>query len=282
MIGSLNQYRHYYRLLPAFAGFLFLYNNVIYKMVLDWVSNDNFSHGFLIPIISGYLIWRRKDRLTQASISPSDTGLILLIFSLIFYFIANIGVEQFTMRFSMIMVILSLTVFLAGWECSRILFLPIVYLVFMIPFPSIIWNKIAFPLKLFATQMAVSVIQFFDIPVFGEGNIIHLANTTLEVVDACSGLRSLTSLLALSSALALLTEHSGTKKFFIFLSAIPIAIFLNIIRLTITAILARHYGPDIAQGFLHEASGILIFILSFFFLFAVNLLMSSIGRSVEK
>jgi exosortase len=282
MIASINGYRHYYRLLPAFAGFLLLYNNVIYKMVLDWVSNDNFSHGFLIPLISGYLICKRKDRLTQADIAPSNTGLILLIFSLIFYFITSIGVEQFTMRFSMIMVILSLIVFLAGWKCSRILFLPIVYLVFMIPFPTIIWNKIAFPLKLFATHMAVIVIQFFDIPVFGEGNIIHLANTTLEVVDACSGLRSLTSLLALSSALALLTEHSGTKKFFIFLSAIPIAIFLNIIRLTITAILARHYGPDIAQGFLHEASGILIFILSFLFLFAVNLLMSSIGRSVEK
>lgn len=282
MIGSINENRQFFRLIPAIAGFLILYNNVIYKMVLDWLSNDNFSHGFLIPIISGYLIWRRKELLKQAVIFPSDTGLVLLLFSLIFYFVANIGVEQFTMRFSMILVILSLIVFLAGWRYSQILFLPIVYLVFMIPFPSIIWNKIAFPLKLFATNMSVSVIQSFDIPVFGEGNIIHLANTTLEVVDACSGLRSLTSLLALSSALALLTEHSGIKKFIIFLSAIPIAIFLNIIRLTATAILARYYGPDIAQGFLHEASGILIFFLSFLFLFAVNVLMSNIGRSETK
>jgi exosortase len=282
MTGVKNEHRQCFRLMPVFAAFLLLYNNVIYKMILDWVSNDNFSHGFLIPFISGYLIWRRKDRLTQAAVSPSDTGLMLLIFSLIFYFIATIGVEQFTMRFSMIMVILSLTVFLAGWKYSQILFLPIVYLVFMIPFPSIIWNKIAFPLKLFATQMSVYVIQFFDIPVFGEGNIIHLANTSLEVVDACSGLRSLTSLLALSSALALLTEHSGTKKFLIFLSAVPIAIFLNIIRLTITAILSRYYGPDIAQGFLHEASGILIFIFSFLFLYAVNLLMSNLGGAVKK
>jgi len=276
------EYKRFYPLILIILSFLSLYYNVIYKMTIDWMSNDNYSHGFLIPIIAGYLIWQRKDRLTQTHLTPSNTGFVLLIFSLVFFLIANIGAELFTMRFSMLMVIFSLVVFFAGWEFSKILFLPISYLLFMIPFPAIIWNKIAFPLKLFATKMAISVIKLLNIPVYGEGNIIHLANTTLEVVDACSGLRSLTSLLALSAALALITEHSGLKKNIIFLSAIPIAIFLNIVRLSATAILARYYGPDIAQGFLHEASGILIFIMAFLLLFAINSFMNSIDKISSK
>ena len=136
------------------------------------------------------------------------------------------------MRFSMLIFIWSLIVFLLGFEFARATLIPVAYLFFMIPLPAIIWNKIAFPLKLFATRMAVVTINWLHIPGYREGNIINLSNTTLQVVDACSGMRSLASLLALSAAFAFITSHSKTKKWVLFLSAVPIAI------------MSKHCPPD--------------------------------------
>jgi exosortase len=262
-------------------SFLALYHHVIYKMVLDWSIDANYSHGFLIPFISGYLIWQNRKRLAQVEMAPASSGLILLIVSLLFFVATYLGAELFTMRLSMLLVMLSAIILLAGWPLAKALFLPIIYLLFMIPLPAIIWNKIAFPLKLFATKMAVSVIQALNIPVYGEGNIIHLANTTLEVVDACSGLRSLTSLLALSAAFALITKHSKGEKLVLFLSAIPIAIIVNIFRLSATAVMARYYGARVAQGFLHELSGIIIFSLALILTYSVHLILNKIDAMAK-
>lgn len=264
-------FRRYFPLIIVTFCFLMMYFHVIYKMVLDWSVDDNYSHGFLIPFITGYLIFQKRKKLSEISLNPSNFGIALIIVSLLFFIIASIGAELFTMRFSMLLVILSIIVFLSGWKFAGNLFLPISYLIFMIPLPAIIWNKIAFPLKLFATKMATGVIEFIDIPVYREGNIIHLANTTLEVVDACSGLRSLTSLLALSAAFALISDHSRINKFIIFISAVPIAILVNIVRLSSTAALARRFGAQVAKGFLHEASGIAVFVLAFILVYAVHL-----------
>lgn len=249
-------------------------------MVNDWSTNDNYSHGFLVPFISFYLIWKDRSDLINMKSSPSNTGMFFFIGSLLFFIVTNIGAELFTMRLSMIFVVLSGVLFLFGKEIAWKISLAVLYLIFMIPFPAIIWNKIAFPLKLYATSMAVSVIGFIGIPVYQEGNIIHLANSTLEVVDACSGLRSLVSLLALSAAFALISEYSKIKKTVLFLSAIPIAIFLNILRLTVTAILSKFYGPEIVQGFLHDFSGILVFIIAIFILFTINVWLSKSNKTV--
>ncbi|MBU1163240.1 MAG: exosortase/archaeosortase family protein, partial [Proteobacteria bacterium] len=153
MNNKISYYRQYIPLIMVLLCFVALYNQVIYNMALDWTMDDNYSHGFLIPLISGYLIWCKKDTLSKISITPSNLGLILLTGSLAFFIITNLGAELFTMRFSMIMVILSSLVFLAGWKFTGALFLPVVYLIFMIPLPAIIWNKMAFPLKLFATKI---------------------------------------------------------------------------------------------------------------------------------
>jgi exosortase len=259
-------------------SFIALYYHVIYKMVHDWSIDDNYSHGFLIPVISGYLIWQNRKKLMELPVKPANSGLLLLLLSLLFFIAAYVGAELFTMRFSMILVILSAIVFLAGWSMAKALLLPVGYLLFMIPLPAIIWNKIAFPLKLFATKMAVLVIKAINIPVYSEGNIIYLANTTLEVVDACSGLRSLTSLLALGAAFALISDHSRVKKIILFLSAVPIAILVNIFRLSSTATLARYFGAKVADGFLHEISGIIVFFLALILMYLVHQLMYRVGK----
>jgi len=261
--------------------YFILYYDTILGLIEDWNANDNYSHGFLVPFITVYFIWNMKDQLSNISIKPENNGLFFLIGSLIFFIITNIGAEFFTMRFTMILVLLSGIYYLLGIDFMRQLFLPVSYLIFMIPFPAIIWNKIAFPLKIFATSIAVSVIKFINIPVYSEGNIIHLANTTLEVVDACSGLRSLVSLLALSAAFALITKNTRIRNVILFLSAIPIAIILNIFRLTMTAVLAIKFGPDTAKGFLHDASGFVVFIMAFLLLMMVNNALSQSERKQE-
>lgn len=259
--------------------FAALYHDVIAKMVQDWLIDDNYSHGFLIPPIAAYLIWQKRDGLSKALASPSNMGLLFLTGGLLLFLVGKLGAELFTMRFSMLIVIWSLVVFMAGWQMGRQTFIPIAYLGFMIPLPAIIWNQIAFPLKLFATALAANAIGLIGIPIFREGNVLHLATTTLEVVDACSGLRSLTSLLALSGAFALITQHSFIKKWILFLSAVPIAILVNIIRLIGTAALAHKYGEKVAQGFLHEFSGLVIFVLAILFLYLVHLLLQKPRRT---
>ncbi|MFH0725205.1 MAG: exosortase A [Pseudomonadota bacterium] len=270
--------KRYLPIIMLGLSFIALYYHVIYKMVHDWSIDDNYSHGFLIPVISGYLIWQNQKKLSEIPVKPSNSGMVLLLFSIMFFIAAYIGAELFTMRFSMILVILSAIIFLAGWSMAKALFYPIGYLIFMIPLPAIIWNKIAFPLKLFATKMAVMVIKAINIPVYSEGNIIYLANTTLEVVDACSGLRSLTSLLALGAAFALISDHSRLKKIILFLSAVPIAILVNIFRLSSTAVLAKFYGAKVAEGFLHEMSGILVFFIALILMYLIHQLMYRVGE----
>jgi exosortase len=195
---------------------------------------------------------------------------------MVLFCLGTIGAELFTMRFSIIVTIFGLAVFLFGKEIGRQTFVPIFYLIFMIPIPVIVWNQIAFPLQLFAAENSAKGISAVGIPVLRHGNILELPNTTLEVVDACSGLRSLTSLLALSGAFAYFVSLSKLHKWALFLSAIPIAVGVNILRLMVTAIMARSFGPETAGGFLHEFSGVLIFNLALLLLLGAYAFFSKI------
>jgi exosortase len=255
-------------------AFLFVYYPFIEKMVTDWNHNDNYSHGYLIPFISGYMIYFIRNDLKNEKISSTMWGLFVIVLGLCQLIVAKIGSEYFLQRTSIIVVLFGITLFFWGKNIAARVSLPLIYLIFMIPIPAIIWNRIAFPMQLFASGITEQIIAMIGIPVLRQGNVLHLAQTTLEVADACSGLRSLLSMFALSSAFAFLTDLSKIKKMSLLFSALPIAILINIIRLVATAVMVRWIGEKAAQGFLHEFSGFIVFAVGLVMLFGVQVLLS--------
>jgi exosortase A len=242
---------------------LWLYWDVMASLIRDWANDDNYSHGFLIVPVSAYLAWERRDRLVAARRRPSNAGLIIVLGSLGALVAGILGAEFFLSRVSMIGVLVGATLFTLGWDHLRILAFPYAFLILMIPIPAIVFNQIAFPLQLFASRFGVSVMELFAVPVLREGNVITLANTKLEVAEACSGIRSLISLLTLGIVYGYFSDSRAWVRLLIAASAVPIAIFANGLRVAGTGVLAHYYGPEAALGFFHTFSGWLVFLLAF-------------------
>ena len=253
-----------------------LYYDVFAKLMHDWVNLPDFSHGFFIPFISLYFVWERKNRLHEIPPTPSILGVGVLFIGLLLLMAGNLAAEMFVMRFSFLVVLSGIVIFLLGWPFFKKLLFPIGFLVFMIPIPSVLMQKITFPMQLFASNVATFSLQQIGIPVLREGNIIHLAHTTLEVAEACSGIRSLISLLALGTVFAYFTKKVLWERVIIVISCFPIAIFVNALRVSATGILANYYGIGAAQGFFHGFSGYILFLIAFIMLIAAGYLLSTI------
>ena len=256
--------------------FLLLYASLIQGLVSDWIHLPDFSHGFLIPIVSFYFVYERRKQLSALSPSTAWGGFGLIVFGIFLLLLGNLATEYFTMRFSMLVVLGGIVLFLLGKEFSKTLLFPIAFLIFMIPIPSVLMDRITFPMQLFASSVAAKSLYLIGIPALREGNIIQLANTSLEVAEACSGIRSLISLLALSVVFALFSQKTTLKRVLLVLSTFPIAIIANAARVTGTGILAHTYGDKVAQGFFHGFSGWILFVVAFVCLFLVGSLLSKI------
>jgi len=252
------------------AAFGFLYRRVIAKLVYDWMNDGNYSHGFLIVPIAAYLVWERRTRLTAEPIKPSAFGLVILGGSLATLGAGILGAELFLSRVSMIGVVAGVVLFTMGWRALRRLAFPIAFLLLMIPIPAIIFNQIAFPLQLLASKAAEFTLSGLGIPVLREGNVIVLANTSLEVAEACSGIRSLISLVTLAIVYGYFTDKRVWARLVLALAAVPVAVFANGVRVAGTGVAAHYYGPAAAEGFFHTVSGWTLFVVAFVMLFGIQ------------
>jgi len=260
------------------ACLILLYFSVLQGLVSDWLHLPDFSHGFLIPIVSFYFVYERRKELSALNRSSNWIGLVLLLFGIVLLLLGNLATEYFTMRFSILVVLGGIILFLLGKDFFKTLLFPVVFLIFMIPIPSLLMDRITFPMQIFASKVAASSLYLIGIPALREGNVILLANTSLEVAEACSGIRSLISLLALSVVFAYFSQKTTLKRVLLVLSTFPIAIIANAARVTGTGILAHHYGDKVAQGFFHGFSGWILFVVAFVCLFVVGGSLSKIRK----
>jgi exosortase len=280
--------RHLWKPLLIAAAVAFAYAGVLAGLSRLWWDDENYSHGLLIPFVIGYIIWSERGRL--ASLAPRPRvfwGAAGVVTALLMLWAGTAGAELFTQRTSLVLLLAGLAVYFSGWRLLRAVAVPLLLLALAIPIPTIVFNKVAFPLQLFASRCAVWAMRAFDIPVLREGNVIELlplgSTTTrkLEVVEACSGIRSLMTLVTLAVVYAYFTHPEGMdgeggrrsrfgvlRAVLIVLAAVPIAIITNAARVSGTGVLSHYYGTEVADGFFHSFSGWVVYIVAFLLLFA--------------
>jgi exosortase len=256
-----------------------LYLPVLLGLIRQWSADPNYSHGFFVPILTGYLIWRKRRDLACVPIHPSASGTVCVLLSVGLLFLGTLGAEFFLQRFSLWLMIVGLLLYFLGWPKLRVILFPIAFLLFMIPLPAIIYNEIVFPLQLLTSRFATGCLQMARlVPVAREGNLLVLPNSTLEVAEACSGIRSLISLLAFSFGYAYFVEPSLIIRSLLVLATIPVAVATNAFRLIITAFSVYHFGPDAAEGVPHAMCSYVIVVTAALLLIVVHVALTSTQR----
>jgi exosortase len=301
--------KYLWRVLALSSALVFTYAVVLWKLADTWWNDENYSHGLLIPLIIAYILWTQRDRLTRESIKPSTLwGGAAVVLALAVLWAGTAGAELFIQRISLVLILAGTVVYFWGFRVLQLLLVPLGLLLLAIPIPAIIFNKVAFPLQLFASRCAVWSMSLLEIPVLREGNVIELlplgARETkkLEVVEACSGIRSLMTLVTLAVVFAYFTHprpdgpsgghrrgiiewlksYGFWRSAILILSAVPIAILTNALRVSGTGVLAHYYGTEVADGFFHSFSGWVIYIAAFLLLFGVGWILDRFRPADDK
>lgn len=244
------------------AAILWLYGRVFVTLARDWNANENYSHGWLVVPIAAALAWQQRERLRRTPMTPAPSGLVLILASLALFVAGSLGAEIFTTRASLIGVLAGTIAFVFGWRHLRLVAFPVAFLLFMIPLPSIVFDRLTQSLQLVASDLGERLLRAADFAVIRDGNVLTLSSITLQVTDACSGIRSLVSLLMMTSLVGYLFEPAAWRKLAVTSSAIPLAIVLNGGRIAFTGVAASRFGPELARGFLHELSGWVVFVVA--------------------
>ncbi len=258
------------------VGLALLYYPMMAALAAQWLTNLDYSHGPLIPVVSAYLIWQRWDRIKQCHPAPSAFGYLVIVVGVALYIVGEAAAVGYLMRISLIVVLAGLVLFLSGREALTVAAFPLAYLLFMIPPPYVVSDRITLPLQFLASNLATSALDVAGIPVFREGNIITLAAGQLAVTEACSGIRSLIALGAIGTIYGYLVFPDWWRRALIVVSTVPIAIVTNAARVTVTAVLADVFGLERAMSFYHAFSGLVIFVLAALLLVLVGATLSSI------
>ena len=250
-----------------------LYWHILLGLVDDWWNDPNYSHGFLVPLFSGYLLWQKRETLQVLPREGSWWGLFVFLGGLGALILGDLMAEDFVMRSSLVIVISGLLLFHVGVPFVRVSFFPLLFLFFMVPLPTLILNAVAFPLQGLAAQNATWGLDVLGVPVLRDGNVIHLSHITLGVTEACSGIRSLISLLAVAVAWGHVTLSRRWMRWLFVASAVPITIVANAGRVILTGLVGLWFGEAYAQGVYHSFAGWAIFIFAFVCLSCLHMIL---------
>lgn len=259
-----------------------LYYRIGIKLVVDWYNIADYSHGFLVPLFSLFLVWDRRRKLAETPVRPSWSGLPLVVLGLVILIFGVYGVDLFTSRVSFVILLTGLIWTFLGSAMLRQLRFSVLILLLAIPFPAIIFNQITFPLQLLASRLASSTLPLLGVPVLQEGNVIQLPVMKLEVAEACSGIRSLMSLFTLAVFYGYFLERTTTRRVILALASIPIAVAANAVRIVGTGLCVQYWDPVKALGFFHEFSGWVMFLISLACLYLIHRLMQLIAPGKEE
>jgi exosortase D (VPLPA-CTERM-specific) len=243
-----------------------------------WLTSPESSHGLLIPPIAAFLIWQQRDRLERLNFDGSWWGPVWIIGGALLLALGQLGTVYILVQFGFLMTLCGLLLSLLGWAAFRVISVPLFLLLFMIPLPAIFTYNLSTKLQLVSSQLGVLFIRLFDVSVFLEGNVIDLGGYKLEVAEACSGLRYLLPLMTLGFLMAYFYKGALWKRIVLFLSSIPITVLMNSLRVGIIGVTVDRWGTGMAEGFLHEIQGWMIFMASAALMVAEIAILNVIGR----
>lgn len=271
-----------WRLVAWFGGLLLLcYGQILYHMAVQWATDENMGHGFFVPLVAGYIVWRRRDALVFDPRQGSAWGLALVIFAALLSLVATLGAELFTARLSFVIALCGVVVYLGGKPWIKILSFPLALLLFMIPIPAIIYAQLTLHLQILASQLGEILITAMGIPVLRAGNTLQLPSQTLDIAEACSGIRSLLSLMFLSLVFAYFMDKKVWMRWALLLATIPIAIGANGIRVAVTGLLSE-VDTKLATGMYHETEGYIVFVVALAALFLTHRLINLVAKRFGK
>jgi exosortase len=261
---------HYWQFLILAALTIWLYWPTLVRLVQQWGNDQNFSHGYFVPLFSAFVIWQDRDRLARVSRQPNWSGVALILPGLALLIVGQLGAELFLSRSSLLLVLAGFLVLFGGWDFFRALLFPWAFLFLMIPIPAIIFNQITFPLQILASKLAAATLPLFGVPVLRQGNVMTLSSQVLQIAEACSGIRSLMSLVTLAIIYGYLMERRIWIRYVLALAAVPVAVAANSFRVISTGLMVEYWDPDKAEGYFHSSWGWIVFVVSLLMLYAVH------------
>jgi exosortase len=266
----------------AWFGILLIavYFPILQRLVIQWSTDDDVSHGFFVPLVAGFIAWQRRDELLAVPRETAWWGIGVLTWGALQSYLGWLGAELFLQRTAFLISLVGMLLVMGGSALVRKLTFPLLLLLFMIPIPGVVFNQITFPLQLFASQVAESALTLLNIPVLRDGNILELASQKLSVAEACSGIRSLLSLSFLSLVYAYFFDSRVWMRWVLLIATVPIAVIANAGRVTITGVLSE-MNPALAEGVFHSMEGVVIFMIALVMLVGFHLAISWIVKRVS-
>ena len=259
-----------------------LYASILARLFNQWMNDPNFSHGIFVPAFALFLVWKKWNTLKPIPPSGSWWGLPLIVFALLVLLLGVFGAELFLSRSSLLLLLAGIMILFPGWAFFRAALFPWAVLILMIPIPTIIQQKVTFPLQILASKVAAALLPLAGVPVLREGNVITLPLKPLEIAEACSGLRSLLSLITLAVIYGYLMETRPWVRVLLVILAVPIAVTANSSRIVGTGLLVQYWDPEKAEGFYHTFSGWLIFVVALAMLFLAHNIINRLWKHRPK